>query len=67
MTHELVGQSYVFEDDAKIEVIQVKDTDEDRGRQLVTYLVSQGPNLPRKLVMGIDEFINTFGHLFKIE
>lgn len=67
MSHALVGQSYIFEDDAKIEVIQVKDTDDDRGRQLVTYLVSQGPNLPRKLVMGIDEFINTFGHLFKIE
>ena len=67
MTHELVGQSYTFEDGAKIEVIQIKNTDEDRGRQLVTYLVSQGPNLPRKLVMGIDEFINTFGHLFKIE
>ncbi len=67
MTHELVGQAYTFEDGAQIKVIQVKDTDEDRGRQLVTYLVSQGPNLPRKLVMGIDEFINTFGHLFKIE
>jgi hypothetical protein len=27
--------------------------------------VTQGPNLPRKLIMGAPEFINTFGHLFK--
>lgn len=64
---ELLGKSYTFDDGSKIEVIQVKLTDENRGKFLVTYLISQGPNLPRKLVMGIDEFINSFGHLFNIE
>ena len=46
----LVGQSYIFEDGNKIEVIQVKKTDEDRGDYLVTYHVSRGPNIPQKLV-----------------
>ena len=62
---ELVGRSYTFEDGNKIEVIQVKKTDEDRGGHLVTYMVSQGPNLPRKLVMGMHEFMSNFSHLFK--
>lgn len=63
---ELAGKSYTFEDGNKIEVIQVKKTDEDRGGHLVTYLISQGSlNLPRKLVMTIKEFMDNFGHLFK--
>lgn len=62
---EYVGKSYTFEDGNKIEVIQCKRTDEDRGGHLMTYLISQGPGIPRKLVMGAHEFINTFGHLFK--
>jgi hypothetical protein len=62
---ELVGKSYTFDDSSKIEVIQCKKTDEDRGGHLITYLVTQGPNLPRKLIMGAAEFVNTFGHLFK--
>ena len=63
---ELVGKSYIFEDGNKIEVIQVKKTDEDRGGELVTYHVTQGiRSLPRKLVMSGVEFMNTFGHLFK--
>lgn len=63
----LVGKSYTFDDGSKIEIIQVKLTDDNRGKFLVTYLISQGPNLPRKLIMGVDEFIGTFGHLFNIE
>ena len=62
---ELVGKSYVFEDNSKIEVIQIKRTDENRGGHLVTYHVTQGPSIPRKLVMPMTEFVNTFGHLFK--
>ena len=62
---QLIGKSYTFEDGSKIEVIQTKRTDEDRGGHLVTYYVTQGPNVPRKLVMPIYEFVNTFGHLFK--
>lgn len=61
---ELVGLSYTFEDGNKIEVIQCKRTDEDRGGHLITYLISQGPNLPRKLVMSFPEFMNNFSHLF---
>ena len=64
--HDLVGKSYTFDDGSKIEIIQIKLTDENRGKFLVTYLISQGPNLPRKLVMGVDEFVNSFGHLFGI-
>ena len=59
---ELVGKKYTFEDGDTLEVIQVKSRDEDT--HLVTYLVHQGPGIPRKLVMEKKEFINTYGHLF---
>lgn len=63
---ELVGKKYRFEDGAEIIVIQIKPTDEDRGGHLVTYTICSSPlNLPRKLVMPIGEFVNTYGHLFK--
>jgi len=61
---ELVGKSYTFEDGSKIEVIQCKKTDEDRGGHLITYFISQGPNLPRKLVMPFNAFMDNFSHLF---
>ena len=61
----LVGQSYVFEDGNKIEVIQVK-TDEDRGDYLVTYHVSRGPNIPQKLVLPLAEFLSYYSHLFDV-
>ena len=61
---ELVGLSYTFEDGSKIQVIQCKKTDEDRGGHLTTYTINQGPNLPRKLVMGFHEFMDNFSHLF---
>ena len=60
----LVGQSYVFEDGNKIEVIQVKKTDEDRGDYLVTYHVSRGPSIPQKLVLPVAEFLSYYSHLF---
>jgi hypothetical protein len=58
----LVGQKYAFEDGDTLEVLQIKSRDEDT--HLVTYMVQQGPGIPRKLVMRIEEFINTYGHLF---
>jgi len=58
----LVGKSYVFDDRDKIEIIQIKRRDEG---PYVTYHVTQGPGIPRKLVMRIDEFSHTYGHLFK--
>ena len=51
--YDLVGKSYVFEDGNKIEVIQVKKTDEDRGDYLVTYHVTHGPGIPQKLVLPV--------------
>ena len=62
--YTLVGQSYVFEDGNKIEVIQVKKTDENRGDYLVTYHVSRGPNIPQKLVLPVAEFLSYYSHLF---
>ena len=64
--HTLVGQFYVFEDGNKIEVIQVKKTDEDRGDYLVTYHVSRGPNIPQKLVLPVAEFLSYYSHLFDV-
>ena len=64
--YTLVGQSYVFEDGNKIEVIQVKKTDEDRGDYLVTYHVTRGNNIPQKLVLSVAEFLSYYSHLFDV-
>ena len=62
---KLVGQSYTFEDGNKIEITQIKLTDPERGGHFVTYNITTGPSIPKRLVMPIEEFLNTFGHLFK--
>ena len=62
----LVGLSYTFEDGNKIEVIQVKRTDEDRGGHLVTYHVTHGPSIPQNLVLPVAEFLSYYSHLFDI-
>ena len=62
--YDLIGKSYVFEDGNKIEVIQVKKTDEDRGDYLVTYHVTHGPGIPQKLVLPVAEFLSYYIHLF---
>ena len=64
--YTLVGQSYIFEDGNKIEVIQVKKTDENRGDYLVTYHVSRGPNITQKLVLPVAEFLSYYSHLFDV-
>lgn len=62
MNHALVGRYYAFEDGNRIEVIQVKD----RGEEIlmVTYTISYGGGIPRKLVMNMDEFMGNYRHLF---
>lgn len=62
MRQDLVGKKFVFADGDYLEVIQIKNRDEDT--QLVTYHVQQGPGIPRKLVMTLTEFIATYGYLF---
>jgi hypothetical protein len=59
---DLTGKKFIFEDGALIEVIQVKNREDGLW---VHYFISMNSNLPRKLVMRLDEFNNTFGHLFK--
>jgi hypothetical protein len=60
---DLTGKFYQFEDGDKIEVIQVKQRSEEYF--LVHYMIYQGPGIPRKLVMESNEFMNTYGHLFR--
>lgn len=63
--NDLVGKSYVFEDGNSIKIIQVKLRD---GNILwVTYETAMGPNLPRKYVIPITEFMDHYGHLFNIK
>lgn len=62
--YELVGQKYRFEDGDSIEVIQMKERSEDII--LVTYHIQQGPGIPRKLIMELKEFLETYGHLFTV-
>jgi hypothetical protein len=64
--NELVGKSYTFDDDSTITIIQVKKKEIDgEVGDMVTYTISQGNNLPRKLVMPYNTFLGTFGHLFE--
>lgn len=62
MRKDLVGQKFVFADGDSLEIIQIKSRDEDT--HLVTYHVQQGPGIPRKLVMELNQFIGTYGYLF---
>ena len=59
---DLTGKKFEFEDGALIEVIQVKNREDGLW---VHYFISMNSNLPRKLIMKLEEFNNTFGHLFK--
>ena len=63
-TERLLGKSYTFEDGDKIEVIQIKRRDTGPW---VTYHITQGPGIPRKMVMEAEEFNQNYGHLFGIE
>lgn len=65
MNTDLVGKSYTFEDGNVIKIIQIKDRDyKESIVPFVTYIIYQGSNLPRKLVMPLTEFMNTYSHLF---
>lgn len=61
----IVGIKHKFEDGDSIEVVQVKSRNEEL--HLVTYHIQQGPGIPRKLVMELNQFIDTYGHLFEVE
>lgn len=58
---KLLGKSYTFEDGDRIEVVQIKRRDTGPW---ITYHIYQGPGIPRKLLMTVDEFDVTYGHLF---
>ena len=59
---DLLGKSYTFEDGSLIKVLQLKNREDGLW---VHYEISINSSLPRKLVMPIKEFINTYEHLFK--
>lgn len=61
----IVGLKHEFEDGDSIEVIQVKSRNDEL--HLVTYHIQQGPGIPRKLVMELNQFIDTYGHLFVVD
>jgi len=65
MTHPLVGKSYTFEDGNRMEIIQVREQDELRGGDSVTYLAYQGPGIPQKLILNLEQFIDIYGQLFE--
>jgi len=58
---DIVGKSHVFEDGAKIEVLQIKQREDGPW---VHYYISMNSSLPRNLVMKYDEFMDHYKHLF---
>lgn len=65
MLDNLVGKYYQFDDGSRITVTQIKIRDDNIP--WITYHVSQGPGLPRKLVLKYTEFLDYYGHLFNIK
>jgi hypothetical protein len=65
MKDELVGKKHTFEDGDSIEVIQIKSRNQEH--HLVTYHIQQGPGIPRKQVMELNEFVSTYGQLFEAD
>ena len=59
---DIIGKQYAFADGDSIEIIQIKWRGEEDF--LVTYHVQQGPGIPRKLILPLQEFLGTYGHLF---
>lgn len=57
----LIDNAYMFSDGDSITIIQLKRRDTGIW---VTFNIQQGPGIPRKQVMHIDEFTELFGHLF---
>jgi hypothetical protein len=62
MMNNLEGKTFTFDDGSTIEVIQIKPREDGLW---VHYITSINNSLPRKLLMRLEEFNNTFGHLFK--
>lgn len=62
--YALVGKSYRFDDGDSIEIIQIKQRNEED--YLISAYIRQGPGIPRKLVFSLPEFIDSYGHLFGI-
>jgi len=60
--YELVGKKHTFEDGDSIEVMQIRIRDGNIPH--VTYMIQQGPGIPRKLILPIVEFIGHYGQLF---
>ena len=60
--NDLLGKTFTFDDGSTIEVIQIKPREDGLW---VHYITSINSSLPRKLLMRLEEFNNTFGHLFK--
>jgi len=59
---DLIGQTYNFADGDSLTVVHIKWRGDEEF--LVSYSVQQGPGIPRKLVMPLTEFLNTYGYLF---
>lgn len=62
---DLAGKQHIFDDGNSITVIQVKVR--DGNIPWVTYHLQNGPGIPRKEVMQIDQFVDMFGHLFGVK
>ena len=58
----IVGKICVFPDGDSIEVIQIKRRETGPW---VTFHIKQGPGIPRKLLLSLEEFNSAYGHLFK--
>ena len=63
--HQFINKPYTFDDGIELRIIQIKTRDENV--EWVTYNTCLPGALPRKHVMPVQEFINSFGHLFGLK
>jgi hypothetical protein len=60
----LAGRAHTFEDGVEMRIIQVKIRETGPW---VTYESDYGGSIPRRFVLPVWEFLDTFGHLFPLE
>lgn len=58
----LVGQKYEFEDGCSIKIRQIKEREDGPW---ATFMIQNGPGIPRMESMLLTEFLQRYSHLFE--
>lgn len=57
----LIGTQHTFPDGIKIKIVDIKQRELEPW---ITYETDYGSSLPRRFSLKLEEFLNTYGHLW---